>query len=455
MDFGKKRFGKFHNHIANMKFYEREDLLRELQEIQSAADTQAQMTAITGRPRSGRTSFVLKATEGRPTLYFYITRKAESILCYECQEEMQRKLELPPMGDIRDFRTLLKNIMAASKEHRFNVVIDGVQEFNTINQGIYTDLQNIWDRNKDRSHLCLFLLGSDTAPSERLFDGAHAPLAGRVTRRIRLKPYSSGMLRQILAEHYPDFTAKDLLAFWTFTGGVQGYVERLVRAGAFTAEAIADLVCTEDSFFLGEGKSLLIEDFGKEYTIYFSILACIALDITSRSQIEEYIQKEIGGYLTRLETDFHLIRKQTPLFSKSGSKNVRYTINDNFLRFWFRYIYRNMHLVSMGNMAALRDEILADFDSYAERCLLGYYVQRFRESGEFTTIGGWWDHHGDNDLDLIGLNEETGHAVVARVGYEQTEADLHTLARKTAVLPEVFQGFEVEYRSLGLEGLMA
>ena len=82
-------------------------------------------------------------------------------------------------------------------------------------------------------------------------------------------------------------------------------------------------------------------------------------------------------------------------------------------------------------------------------------MQRFRESGEFTTIGGWWDHHGDNDLDLIGLNEETGHAVVARVGYEQTEADLHTLARKTAVLPEVFQGFEVEYRSLGLEGLMA
>lgn len=437
-----------------MKFHEREDLLQELRDIQDAAGQQAQMTAITGRRRSGRTQLLMKATEGRPTLYFYIARKAESILCYEFQDEMQQKLDIPLLGDIHDFRTLLKQIMAASKERTFNVVIDDVQEFNTINQGIYTDLQNIWDRNKDRSHLCLFLLGSDTAPSTRLFDGNHAPLAGRVTRRIQLKPYSSAALRQILAEHYPEFTAKDLLAFWTFTGGVQGYVDKLVRAGAFTADAIIDLVCREDSFFLNEGKALLVEDFGKEYTIYFSILACIALDITSRSQIEEYIQKEIGGYLTRLETDFHLIRKQTPLFSKSGSKNVRYTLDDNFLRFWFRYVYRNIQLVSTHRLDLLREKIRADFDRYAEKCLLGYYVQQFQECGEFTTIGGWWDHRGENDLDLIGINEDTHKAVVARVAYEQTEADLHTLARKTAVLPEVFQGYEVEYRSLGLEGLM-
>ncbi|MBR1593865.1 MAG: AAA family ATPase [Alloprevotella sp.] len=437
-----------------MKFYEREDLLQELRAIQDAAATQAQMTAITGRRRSGRTQLIMKATEGRPTLYFYIARKAESILCYEFQDEMQQRLELPLMGDIHDFRTLLKQIMAASKERTFNVVIDEVQEFNTINQGIYTDLQNIWDRNKDRSHLCLFLLGSDTAPSMRLFDGNHAPLAGRVTNRFCLKPYSSAALRHIMAEHYPEFTAKDLLAFWTFTGGVQGYVEKLVREGAFTADAIIDMVTREDSYFLNEGRSLLVEDFGKEYTIYFSILACIALDITSRSLIEEYIQKEIGGYLTRLETDFHLIRKQTPLFSKSGSKNVRYTLDDNFLRFWFRYIYRNMQLVSTGKLDELREKIRSDFDAYAEKCLLGYYVQQFRECGEFTTIGGWWDHRGENDLDLIGINENTHKAVVARVAYEQTEADLHTLARKTAVLPEVFQGYEVEYRSLGLEGLM-
>lgn len=437
-----------------MTFYERDSQLQKLREIQEASERQAQLTVITGRSRSGRTSLILEATKDRPTLYFYIARKAESILCYEFQEQMQEKLELPPLPEIRDFRTLMKHVMAASKERCFNVIIDEYQEFNTINQGIYTDLQNIWDRNKDRSHLCLFLVGTDTASSTRVFEGPHAPLAGRYNNHIHITPFSTTTLRQILADHYPQYTAKDLLSMWVFTGGVQGYVSRFVDAGVFTSEAIVDYICQERSALLNEGKMLLIEDFGKEYTIYFSILACIALDITSRSLIEEYIQKEIGGYLTRLETDFHLIQKQTPLFSKSGSKNVRYTISDNFLRFWFRYIYRHIHLLSIGQLDEMRQIILEDFDSFAERQLLGYHTQLFEESGDFTTIGGWWDHHGENDLDLIGLNAETSNAVVARVGFEKSEGDLHTLARKTAVLPEVFQGYEVEYRSLDLDDIM-
>ena len=155
-----------------------------------------------------------------------------------------------------------------------------------------------------------------------------------------------------------------------------------------------------------------------------------------------------------METDFHLIKKQTPLFSKSGSKNVRYTISDNFLRFWFRYIYRHIQLLSLGRLDEMKQIILRDFDRFAESQLLGYHFQLFAESGQFTTIGGWWDHHGENDLDIIGLNSETSKAVVACVGFEKSEGDLHTLARKTAVLPEVFQGYEVEYRSLDLDDIM-
>lgn len=437
-----------------MRYYERDNHLQKLRDIQDAAEQQAQLTIITGRSRSGRTSLLLEATKDKPTLYFYIARKAESILCYEFQEEMQQKLDLPAMPEIRDFRTLLKHVMAASKERCFNVIIDEYQEFNTINQGIYTDLQNIWDRNKDRSHLCLFLVGTDTASSTRVFEGPHAPLAGRYGYHLHIEPFSTSTLRQVLADNYPQYTARDLLAMWAFTGGVQGYVSRCVDAGVFTAEDIVEYVCQERSTLLNEGKLLLIEDFGKEYTIYFSILACIALDITSRSYIEEYIQKEIGGYLTRLETDFHLIKKQTPLFSKSGSKNVRYTISDNFLRFWFRYIYRHIQLLSLGRLDEMKQIILRDFDSFAESQLLGYHFQLFAESGQFTTIGGWWDHHGENDLDIIGLNSETSKAVVACVGFEKSEGDLHTLARKTAVLPEVFQGYEVEYRSLDLDDIM-
>jgi len=434
-----------------MEFYERDTEMQQLKDIQEAAQNQAQITVVTGRRRSGRTQFVLKATEGRPTLYFFIARKAESLLCHEFAEEVQRTLSTPIPGEINDFRTLFKSLMAASKEQPFNLIIDEFQEFNTINQNIFTDLQNIWDRNKDRSRLCLFLLGTDSAQTTRIFDGNHAPLAGRVSHHIQLHTYSSGTLKELLAKASPDYTPQDLLALYTFTGGVPKYVHTLLEAGAVTAEKIIGFVCRENSPYLNEGKQLLIEDFGKEYTIYFSILTCIANDITSRSYIEEYIQKEIGGYLTRLETDFHLIKKLTPLFSKSGSKNVRYSIVDNFLRFWFRFIYSNVNLVETGRFSELHDVILQDFETYAGQCLKIYHQQLFRESGRFSCIGGWWDHRGDNDIDLVVLDEEGKQAVVAEVRPDSRDTDLHALAAKAAVLHEALEGYQVEYKALGLE----
>lgn len=95
-----------------------------------------------------------------------------------------------------------------------------------------------------------------------------------------------------------------------------------------------------DSVFLTEGKAILIEEFGKDYGIYFSILSAIARGKTSRSEIENNIGKEIGGYLTKLEADYEIITKKQPLFAKSSTKNVRYSISDNFFTFWFRFIYK-------------------------------------------------------------------------------------------------------------------
>ena len=104
-----------------------------------------------------------------------------------------------------------------------------------------------------------------------------------------------------------------------------------------------------DSIFLGEGKAILIEEFGKDYGIYFSILSAIARGKTSRSEIENVVGKEIGGYLTKLENEYEVISKKQPIFEKSSTKNVRYTIEDNFFTFWFRFIYKYNYMLENEN----------------------------------------------------------------------------------------------------------
>lgn len=180
-------------------------------------------------------------------------------------------------------------------------------------------------------------------------------------------------------------------------------------------------MCQDNSPFLSEGKNILIEEFGKEYTIYFSILSCIANGFTARTAIESYLQREIGGYLTRLENGFNIIKKRIPMFSKAESRNVRYEIEDNFLRFWFRFFYKYIRYIEAGALEKLQEIIIRDYPTFSGHALEEYFKCRFREKGEFTALGGYWNRKGEDEIDLIALDEIEKKGSYCRNQAEQTE----------------------------------
>lgn len=90
-------------------------------------------------------------------------------------------------------------------------------------------------------------------------------------------------------------------------------MELLIDDKAMTLDAMVESMISSDSIFINEGRSILIEEFGKDYDIYFSILSAIASGETCRREIESIIGKPIGGYLTRLEDDYGIIVKQIPI----------------------------------------------------------------------------------------------------------------------------------------------
>ena len=172
-----------------MKFYNREKEIKLLANIQEAADENAQMVTLMGRRRIGKTKLLFHATQDTPTLYFFVARKAEPLLCRDFIDEITSVLRLPIYGEIQDFKTIFQLLMDYSKTMKFNLVIDEFQEFYTINPSVYSDMQHLWDRNKDDSHICLFLCGSIYSLMHRIFEGNHEPLFGRATQQIFLKPF--------------------------------------------------------------------------------------------------------------------------------------------------------------------------------------------------------------------------------------------------------------------------
>ena len=436
-----------------MKFYNREKEIKLLTEIQQAATDNAQMTTLMGRRRIGKTKLLFRATQDVPTLYFFVARKAEPLLCRDFMDEMTSVLHLPIYGEIQDFKTIFQMLMEYSKTVKFNLIIDEFQEFYTINPSVYSDMQHLWDRNKDESHICLFLCGSIYSLMHRIFEGSHEPLFGRATQQIFLKPFSTTTLKQILSENNPTYTPEDLLALYTFTGEVAKYVELFVDNKALTRDKMIKLMCRENSPFLSEGKNILIEEFGKEYTIYFSILSCISNGFTARTAIESYLQREIGGYLTRLENDFNIIKKHTPMFSKAESRNVRYEIEDNFLRFWFRFFYKYVRYIEAGALEKLQEVITRDYPTFSGRALEEYFRCKFRESGEFTALGGYWNRKGEDEIDLIALDEVEKKAVIAEIKRNKQNIKMDVLMQKGISIQKELNGYSVEYLGLDMKDM--
>lgn len=208
----------------------------------------------------------------------------------------QNSLDIKILGEFKKFSTLFEYIMQISQSMSFTLIIDEFQEFLSINNTIYSDMQNIWDSYKDSTKLNLVLSGSIYSLMKKIFEDKKEPLFGRANNKINLKTFDINTLKEILKEHYPNFTNEDLLSFYTLTGGVAKYVEIFVEKNAFTLETQLNLIFDEHSLFLEEGKNLLIEEFGKEYTTYFSILSLISNSKTSRGEIESILERNIGTY---------------------------------------------------------------------------------------------------------------------------------------------------------------
>ena len=436
-----------------MKFYNREIELEKLRNVYTLSQDVAQLTFIVGRRRIGKTSLLLRAFDANTTVYLFVAKKNESLLCEEFIEEIKQKLALPIFGEIKSFSILFEILMQASKQQSFTVIIDEFQEFNSINPAIFSDMQRIWDTNKDESKINLVACGSIYSMMTRIFENAKEPLFGRATNRMHVQAFHINTIKEIVKDYAPNYTAEDLLTFYGVTGGVAKYVELLVQNRAFTKDAILNTVLSENSLFLDEGKHVLIEEFGKEYGNYFSILSLIAAGKTARVEIESILEMETGGYLARLEKEYQIIQQIRPILAKPGSRSVKYKISVPFLSFWFRFIYRNRSAVEAGNLSYVKQIIDRDFSTYSGKILEDYFIKQLKAEKKYNLIGTYWENKNQNEIDIVAVNDLTKSVLFAEVKRQKKNISIEKLQAKSVNLQKQFIGYRFTFQALSLEDM--
>ena len=436
-----------------MQFVGREREIARLREIREQSRRSACFTVVTGRRRIGKTALLVHAHADAPMLYFFVSRQPERELCEAFRAEIEEKLDVPVGGAFDRFEDVFDFVMRLARDRQVSLVIDEFQEFLRVNPAVYGQMQRIWDLRHEEARIDLTVCGSVHSLMDRLFRDRKEPLFGRQTSFIELRPFSTATVKSALLAANPAAGADDLLALWALTGGVAKYMSVLLDEGAVTRDAMLSAALRPDSIFLSDGKAQLVEAFGKDYGVYFAILAAIARGRTDRGRIEQSAGREVGGYLTRLENEHRLVSVRRPMFATSGNKGVRYALDDEFLRFWFRFVHTHAYMLEIGAFDALSTVVRRDWGIFTGLALERWFRSKLAESGQWTRVGAWWDRKGENEIDIVAENELENRAVFFEVKRDIRRFDEMALRRKADAFlaaTGAFKGHALEYRTLSL-----
>ena len=68
-------------------------------------------------------------------------------------------------------------------------------------------MQDLWDRYKDRAKINFIVCGSIYSMMMKILENKKEPLFGRLTSKMIVKPFSVTVLKEILKEFNPGYSA--------------------------------------------------------------------------------------------------------------------------------------------------------------------------------------------------------------------------------------------------------
>jgi len=160
-----------------------------------------------------------------------------------------------------------------------------------------------------------------------------------------------------------------------------------------------------------EGEFILYEEL-REPRTYLTILKAIAFGKRKFGEIanESGLAKNVLMKYLHILEDLCLVEKEVPVTEKNPllSKKGLYRIQDQFLNFWFKYVFPFKSQLELGDQARSFSEMKKTFRNELSRTYelaAREIIQRYPRLPKFTKVGRFWER--DLEIDLVALNEET------------------------------------------------
>ncbi len=407
------------------------DRVEELKAIKERLSSEGfELIVIYGRRRVGKTRLVLEAVKEFPHVY-YLAVEGDNLRHFK--ETAERVFP-----EVRYAREDWEALLHALRDKI--IVIDEFPNLIKEDPKVLSVFQRAIDTELVNSNTKLIILGSSVSMMTEKVLSYKSPLYGRRTGSMKLKPLKFFHLK----EFFPGASWEELIEVYGMTDGIPFYIAQ-VRLPFW--EWLEEELKNPVSFFRDEVDFLLRYEFTETRT-YRRILEAIALGKTRPKEIRDFTgmrHSEITPYLRNL-IETGLVVREVPITKKPNSKLGRYYVADNFLAFWFRFVYPNLSLIEEGIFDV--SEIRQSYNHYLgpvfEKVAKQFLIE-LNKAGKlpfkFTKIGRWWRK--SEEIDLVALNERDKKAIFV-------EAKWKELSRREA--RGILRDLERKAELVGLDG---
>ncbi|RFZ77650.1 ATP-binding protein [Lacrimispora amygdalina] len=425
-----------------LQFVDREQEMETLQKEYRRKG--ASLVILYGRRRVGKTTLLSEFIKDKKALFFLASEESEAQNRVAFKNRVAEFIDsdLLRAANISSWDAIFKAIMDAPLPSKPVIVIDEFQYIGKSNPAFPSVFQRIWEEQLKNRNVMVILCGSliSMMVSQTLAYGS--PLYGRRTAQMRLSPIPFRYYHAF----FPDASEHKLIDMYAVTGGVPKYIESFLGRDDIY-QAIQECILDRSSYLYDE-PSFLLQQEVTEIGSYFSLIKAIAAGNSKLSAISSVLEVKATSMTKYLKTliDLDIIEREVPVTEEVPEKSKKglYKIKDNYIRFWFAFIYPNQSLIESGNGQIVMQKIKNSFVSnhaafvYEDICREKMWDMNAADRWpfHFSKIGRYWS--GDTEIDVAALDPEGGNLILGECKYwkEPVGANvLRELEAKAASVP--------------------
>ena len=306
---------------------------------------EAELIAIYGRRRVGKTFLIRNAFQKQLAFEFSGIHGASFDQQLENFSEALSKVSgnLPlakPATWIQAFKTLTIYLTPILKKQKKVVFFDEFPWINTPRSGFLQAFENFWNTWASlQKNLVVVICGSSASWMIQRVINNRGGLHNRVTRKIRLLPFTVGETELFLKARKIRLDRYQVLQLYMVMGGIPHYLKEIEK-GESATQAIDRICFTKDGLLHDEFKNLYHSLFDNAQS-HMDVIRALSRKKTglTRGEILENCKLSSGGGITQLLeelTESGIIKPYIP-FDKTVKDSI-YKLTDEYSHFYLKFI---------------------------------------------------------------------------------------------------------------------